>query len=98
MAIKYAVYWDNGNGACGTFEQRFDTEEARSMDAKDQTKLDEAIAGRVYDALPHGGFEVGDTIEVDVRFGDEGGPDNWTRCEATVEQRHIDLAKRWVKQ
>jgi hypothetical protein len=68
------------------------------MDAKSRTKLDEAIAARVYDALPHGGFTPGDTIEVDVRFGDEGpADDSWTRCEATVEQRHIDLAKRWLE-
>jgi hypothetical protein len=24
---KYAVYWDNGNHACGTFPERYDTEE-----------------------------------------------------------------------
>ena len=28
MAVKYAVYWDNGSEACGTFSERFDTEEA----------------------------------------------------------------------
>jgi hypothetical protein len=35
MATKYAVYWDNGNGACGTFPQRFDTEEAAEAFADD---------------------------------------------------------------
>lgn len=27
MAIKYAVNWDNGSEDCGTFSDRFDTEE-----------------------------------------------------------------------
>jgi hypothetical protein len=26
MTIKYYVKWDNGNGACGTLPQAFDTE------------------------------------------------------------------------
>lgn len=26
MTTKFAVNWDNGNGACGTFPERFDTE------------------------------------------------------------------------
>lgn len=67
------------------------------MDAESKKKLDEAIAARVYDALPSGGFNPGDTIEVDVRFGDEG-PDSWTRCEVEVKQEHIDMAKYWAKQ
>jgi hypothetical protein len=25
--MKYAVNWDNGGSACGTFQERFDTEE-----------------------------------------------------------------------
>lgn len=27
MATKFAVYWDNGASACGTFPDRFDTHE-----------------------------------------------------------------------
>lgn len=73
-------------------------ERDRDMTAKDKWKLDGAIAERVYDALPFGGFAVGDEIEVDIRFGDEDPDENsWTRCEGTVQQHHIDLAKSWLK-
>jgi hypothetical protein len=32
---KYKVNWDNGNGACGTFSNVFDTEEAAQAFAED---------------------------------------------------------------
>ena len=35
MRTIYKVYWDNGNGACGTFPIEFDTEEAAQEYAND---------------------------------------------------------------
>jgi hypothetical protein len=68
-----------------------------ALSKRDQEKIDDAVAARCFDALAYGGFEVGDDIEVDIRFGHEG-PDSWTRCEATVEQRHLDQANAWLQE
>lgn len=40
---------------------------------------------------------VGDRVEFDHRFGDEG-PGNWTRIIASVEQKHLDAAATCIIQ
>lgn len=66
MATIYKIYWDNGDSACGTFEQEYATEEAAQQDADDITA--ENIAQGVWDE--DGGCEV---IEIDVP-DTEGAP------------------------
>jgi hypothetical protein len=69
------------------------------MTHKNQQKLDEAVAAAVYESrtVYFGGYadplKVGETVTLDVRFGDEG-PSSWTRCEATIEERHLKLADK----
>lgn len=72
---------------------------AASMKKQDQRKIDEAIAGYVVEGIRIGEPPVaGDKVTgIDVRFGDEGPGGSWSRlAEQTIEQRHIDLAAKWL--
>jgi len=46
MAGEWAVYWDNGREACGTFPERYDTEE--EADAAAEAIYVENIADGVW--------------------------------------------------
>lgn len=59
---KYLVYWDNGNGACGTFPQEFDSPDAADAFGKEwvkeadrETRLDpESEEGHYYEVMLKG--------------------------------------------
>lgn len=66
-SVKWLVYWDNGNGACGTFPWDFDDQDEAAAFGKewaDESNLRDGIDpededGYTYDVIekPHGEAE-----------------------------------------
>jgi len=69
MAIKYAVVWDNGANACGTFSDRFDTEE--EAEAWGNEWADECNLRDFGTTEPDGDCYTFDVVEVDEPTDDE---------------------------
>lgn len=83
MAIKYAVYWDNGGEACGTFKDRFDTEdEAQSWAdnwADERNLEDLGLSPEQVDELGGEGCYTAEVIELDEPTEEEKEGEGWSQ-------------------
>ena len=79
---KYAVYWDNGNSACGTFKERFDTwEEAEQWAdnwARERNLEDLGMNDAEVEECGGEGCYTAEAIELeeDDELDPEAAPDN----------------------
>ena len=74
MATKYAVNWDNGAEACGTFPERFDTEEAAEAFGNDWVAEMTFLTPELTEEDEGYSFEVIEIEEEDL--DPETAPDN----------------------
>jgi hypothetical protein len=79
--MKYAVNWDNGNSACGTFPDRFDTEaEAEAFAdywARERNLEDLGMTDEDVEACGGEGCYTAEVIELDEpEIDPEAAPDN----------------------
>lgn len=81
MATKYAVNWDNGGSACGTFPDRFDTwEEAEGFAnqwAAERNLEDPGLTEADVDELGGEGCYTAEVIEVDEPTDEEQEGEGW---------------------
>ena len=81
MKTRYAVNWDNGGEACGTFPQRYDTyqdaEAFASYWARERNLEDLGMWDEDVEACGGEGCYTAEAIEVEEEdFDPEAAPDN----------------------
>ena len=81
MAIKYAVAWDNGNHASGTFPDRFDTEEEAQTFADnwadERNREDLSLTPEQVDECGGEGCYTAEVVEVDEPTEYEREGEGW---------------------